>query len=70
MFSRTPKKTANKPALFLYGVQLSYFLHAKFLGMTFDHKFTFKKQKYHCIRMSVKSGDQAHKQFCESINNV
>ena len=42
MFSRTLKETANKSALFLYGVQLSYFPHAKFLGITFDHKFTFK----------------------------
>ena len=63
MFSRTLKETANKPALFLYGIQLSYFLHAKFLGITFDHKFTFKKhfedileryqQKYHRIKMLV-----------------
>ena len=43
MFSRTLKETANKPALFLYGIQLSYFPHAKFLGITFDHEFTFKK---------------------------
>ena len=43
MFSRTPKETANKPALFLYGIQLSCFLQAKFLGITFDHKFTFIK---------------------------
>ena len=28
MFSRTLKETANKPALFLYGIQLSYFPHA------------------------------------------
>ena len=63
MCSRSLKETANKAALFLYGVQLSYFPHAKFLGITFDHKFTFKKhfedilerfqQKYHCIRMLV-----------------
>ena len=65
MFSRTLKETGNKPALFLYGVQLSYFPHAKFIGITFDHKFTFKKhfedilercqQKYHrtIIRMLV-----------------
>ena len=63
MFSRTLKETANKPALFLYGIQLSYFPHAKFQVITFDHKFTFKKyfkdileccqQKYHCIRMLV-----------------
>ena len=45
MFSRTLKETANKPALFLYGtrIQLSYFPHTKFLGITFDHKFTFIK---------------------------
>ena len=42
-FSRTLKETANKPALFLYGIQLSYFPHAKFLGITFDHKFYFQK---------------------------
>ena len=43
MFSRTLRETANKPTLFLYDVQLLYFHHAKFLGITFDHKFTFKK---------------------------
>ena len=43
MFSRILKETANKPALFLYGLYLSHFPHAKFLGITFDHKFTFKK---------------------------
>ena len=31
MFSRTLKETANKPALFLYGIQRSYFPHAKFI---------------------------------------
>ena len=31
MFSRTLKETPNKPALFLYGIQLSYFPHAKLL---------------------------------------
>ena len=63
MFSGTLKKTENKPALFLYSIQLSYFPEAKFLVMTFDHKFTFKKdfedimercqQKYHRLRMLV-----------------
>ena len=63
MFSRTLKETENKPALFLYGIQLSYIPHEKFLGITFDHKFTCKKhfedilercqQKYHRIRMLV-----------------
>ena len=63
MFSRTLKETANKLALFLYGIQLSYFPQAKFLGITSDHNFTFKKyfedilercqQKYHRIRMLV-----------------
>ena len=43
MFSGTLKETANKPDLFSYGIQLSNFPHAKFLGITFDHKFTFKK---------------------------
>ena len=63
MFSRTLKETANEPALFVYGMQLSYFPHSKFLGLTFDHKFTFKKhfedilercqQNYHRVRMLV-----------------
>ena len=43
MFCRTLKENSNKPALFLYGIHLSYFPHAKFLSITFDHKFTFKK---------------------------
>ena len=82
MFSRTLKQTTNKPALFLYGIQLSYLPHAKFLGITFEHKFTFKKhfedilercqQKYHRIRMLVnqKWETNAQKQFCKSKNNV
>ena len=81
MFSRTLKETANKPVLISYGIQLSYFPHAKFLGITFDHNFTFKKhfedileccqQKYHHTRMLVdQMWDQAHKQFCKSINNA
>ena len=81
MFSRTLKETANKPALFLYGVQLSYFPHAKFLGITFDHKLTFKthfeeilercQQKYHRIRMLVnQKWGPIPQQFCKSINNV
>ena len=37
MFSRTLKETANKPALFFYGIQLSDFPHAKFLGIAFGH---------------------------------
>ena len=63
MFSRTLKETANKPALFLYSIQLSYFPHANFLGITFDHRFTFKthfedileccQQKHNRIRMLV-----------------
>ena len=54
MFSRIRKDT-----LFLYGIQLSYFPHAKFLGITFNHKFTFKnilercQQKYHRMRILV-----------------
>ena len=43
MFSRTLKEAANKPALLTYSVQLSYFPHPKFLGITFDHNFSFKK---------------------------
>ena len=63
MFSKTLKEITNKPALFLYGIQLSYCPHAKFLGITFDHKFTFKKhfqdilercqQRYYRIRKLV-----------------
>ena len=65
MFSRTLEETAGKDALFLYSVQLLYFSHAKFPGVTFDHTFTFRKhhlrlnilercqQKYHRIRMLV-----------------
>ena len=63
MFSRSLKETVNKPALLLYSVQVSYFPHAKLLGITLDHKFTIKKhfedimeryqQKYHRMRMLV-----------------
>ena len=81
MFSMTLKETANKPALFLYGMQLSYFPQAKFLSITFDHKFAFKKhfedileccqQTYHRIRMLVnqKWGPSPHT-ICKSINNA
>ena len=79
MFSRTLKETANKPALFVYGMQLSYFPHAKLLGITFGHKFTFEKHlptlatlptKMSLECWSTKSGDHAHKQFCKSLNNM
>ena len=43
MFSGSIKETSSKPGLFLYGFQLSYVSHAKFLGVTSDHKFTFIK---------------------------
>ena len=66
MFSRTLKETANKPALFLYGMQRWCFHHTKFLGITFDNKFTVIKhfkdilecfqQKYNRIRMLVNPG--------------
>ena len=42
MFPRTLKETANEPALFLYGVQLSYFPHVKFLRITFEPKVYFE----------------------------
>ena len=63
MFSWSIKETSARPALFLYGVQLPHVHHAKFLGLTYDHKLTFIKhfedilercqQKYHRIRMLV-----------------
>ena len=63
MFSRSMKETSSEPAAFLYDVQFSYVPHAKFIGVTFDHKFNIIKdfedilercqQKYHRIRMLV-----------------
>ena len=43
MFSKSQTAVKAKPALSLYGDLLSYYLHIKFLGITFDNRMTFTK---------------------------
>ena len=52
-----------EPALSLYGDDISYYPHIKFLGITFDNRMTFTKHfeeilqrcnnKFHCLKILV-----------------
>ena len=44
IFSRSYLATESEPPLKLYGERLKIYPQVKFLGITFDSKFTFKKQ--------------------------
>ena len=44
IFSRSYLATKSEPPLKLYGERLKIYPQVKFLGITFDSKFTFKKQ--------------------------
>ena len=64
IFSRSSLAKNSEPILKLYGERLKIFLQVKFLGITFDSKFTFQKHfeeilghyntRYHRIRLLVK----------------
>ena len=61
LFSRSYLAGKPEPTLKLYGERLKFYPQVKFLGITFDSKFTFKKHfedilgrcnaRYHCIRL-------------------
>ena len=61
LFSRSYLALKPEPTLKLYGERLKIYPQVKFLGITFDSKFTFKKHfedilghcntRYHCIRL-------------------
>ena len=81
MFSRSSLARNSEPILKLYGERLKIYPQVKFLGITFDSKFTFKKHfeeillccntRYHRIRLLTnKNGDPARSQYYESIHNV
>ena len=63
IFSKSQTATRAKPALSLYADLLSYYLHIKFLGITFDNRMIFVKhyeevlercnQKVHRLRILV-----------------
>ena len=63
IFSRSPLTRNSEPILKLYGERLRIYPQVKFLGITFDSKFTFQKHfeeilgccntSYHRIRLSV-----------------
>ena len=70
----------QKPILKLYGERLKIYPQVKFLGITFDSKFTFQKHfeeilgacnnRYHRIRLLVnKNGDPARPRYYKSTNN-
>ena len=44
MFSRSSLARNSEPILELYGERLKIYPQVKFLGITFDSKFTFQKQ--------------------------
>ena len=61
LFSRSYLAGKPEPTLKLYGERLKFYPQVKFLGITFNSKFTFKKHfedilgccnaRYHCIRL-------------------
>ena len=63
IFSKSQTAIRAEPALSLYDDLLSYYLHMKFLGITFDNRMTFVKhleevlvrcsQKFHRLRILV-----------------
>ena len=81
IFSRSSHARNSKPILKLYGERLKIYPQVKFLGITFDSKFTFQKHfeqilgccntRYPLIRLLVnKNGDPAHPPYYKSTNNV
>ena len=81
MFSRSSLARNSEPIPNVYGERLKIYPQVKFLGITFDSKFTFQKHfeeileccntRYHRIRLLVnKNGDPAHPPYYKSINNV
>ena len=63
IFSKSRTAIRAEPALSLYGDQLSYYPHTKFLVITFDNRMTFTKhfeeilercnRKFHRVRILV-----------------
>ena len=63
IFSKSRSAIRAEPALSLYDDLLSYYLHIKFLGITFDNRMNFTKQfeeileccnqKFHRLRILV-----------------
>ena len=63
ILSKSQTAIRAEPALSLYSDLLSYYLHIKFLGITFDNRMTFTKhfeeileccnQKFHRLRILV-----------------
>ena len=82
IFSRSSLARNSEPILKLYGERLKIYPQVKFLGITFDSKFTFQQHfeeilgrcntRYHQIRLSVnkKCGDPAGLLFYKFPNNV
>ena len=81
IFSRSSLARNSEPILKLYGERLKIYPQVKFLGITFDSKFTFQKHfeeilgrcntRYHRITLLVKkNGDLARPPYYKSINNV
>ena len=81
VFSRSYLAGKPEPTLKLYGERLKIYPQVKFLGITFDSKFTFKKHfedilgrcnaRYHRIRLLTnKNGDPARPPYYKSTNNV
>ena len=81
LFSRSYLAGKPEPTLKLYGERLKIYPQVKFLGITFDSKFTFKKHfedilgrcnaRYHRIRLLTnKNEDPAHPPYYKSTNNV
>ena len=81
IFSRSYLAGKPEPTLKLYGERLKIYPQVKFLGITFDCKFTFKKHfedilgrcntRYNRIRLLTnKKWGPAHPPYYKSTNNV
>ena len=81
LFSRSSLARNSETILKLNGERLKIYPQAKFLGITFNSKFTFQKHfeeilgpcitRYHRIRLlSTKNGDPACPPYYKSIKNV
>ena len=81
ILSRSSLARNSEPILKLYGKRLKIYPQVKFLGITFDSKFTFQRHfeeilgrcntRYHRFRLLVnKNGDPSRPPYYKSINNV
>ena len=80
LFSRSSLARSSETILKLYGERLKVYPQVKFLGITFNSKFTFQEHfeeilgpcntKYHRIRLYQQKWGPSRPPYYKSINNV